>query len=164
MLLKKKAQKLRKETGDDRWKAALEKSPKSILATLKFAAIRPFQILIYEPMALILDLYSAILLGILYLFFGAFPLVFINNHQFNLWEIGLSFMGLFVAMILAVASTPIWHKIRDRLAEKRGKEAGEPKSEPEDQLPSVIVGAPLITIGLFCKYYDSYGSGSPRRR
>ena len=134
----------------------MEKSPKSILATLKFAAIRPFQILIYEPMALILDLYSAILLGILYLFFGAFPLVFINNHHFNLWEIGLSFMGLFVAMILAVASTPIWHKMRDRLAENRGKETGEPKSEPEDQLPSVIVGAPLITIGLFCKYNDSF--------
>ena len=47
------------------------------------ACIRPFQILYFEPMALILDLYSALLLGILYLFFGAFPLVFMNNHGFN---------------------------------------------------------------------------------
>jgi hypothetical protein len=62
-----------------------------------------------------LCLLSAVLLGVLYLFFGvcpsnpstrvstkaltpsqAFPLVFGNNHGFNLWQTGLTFLGLFV--------------------------------------------------------------------
>jgi hypothetical protein len=71
-LLKKKASNIRKQTGDDRWKAPLEKSTKSFATTLGHTLLRPFQLLAFEPMCLVLDLYSAILLGILYLFFGAF--------------------------------------------------------------------------------------------
>ena len=37
-----------------------------------------------HPQCLSLCVLSAILLGILYLFFGAFPLVFENNHGFTL--------------------------------------------------------------------------------
>lgn len=32
-------------------------------------------------------MFSAILLGVLYLFFGAFEVVFENNHNFNLWQV-----------------------------------------------------------------------------
>jgi hypothetical protein len=158
VLLKKKAQQLRKDTGDERWKAPIEKQKKSIASTVGHALLRPFQLLIHEPMCLILDLYSAILLGILYLFFGAFPLVFGTNHGFNLWQIGLSFMGLFVAMAGACSTAPIWKKTRERLAAHREKRTGEAKNEPEDQLPSVIVGAPLITIGLFWFGFTTYAS------
>ena len=66
-------------------------------------------------MCLILDLYSAILLGILYLFFGAFPVIFSTNHGFNLWQIGLTFMGLLVASVTAAASSGVWSRVRDGL-------------------------------------------------
>jgi hypothetical protein len=156
VLLRHKAQKLRKETGDDRWKAPIEKSNKSIRRTVGHSLLRPFQLLAYEPMCLILDLYSAILLGVLYLFFGAFPLVFMTNHDFTLWQVGLTFMGLFTGMVCATLTSPVWHKIRDQLAVRREKETGESKSEPEDQLPSLIVGAPLITVGMFWFGFTTY--------
>lgn len=41
-----------------------------------------------------------IMLGVLYLFFGAFPLVFETNHGFTLSQVGLTFLGLFVGMIM----------------------------------------------------------------
>ena len=104
-------------------------------------------------MCLILDLYSAILLGILYLFFGAFPVIFTNNHGFNLWQVGLTFMGLLVASIMAAASSGIWSRARDGLVKRRGDGA---KDEPEDQLPPVIFGAPLITGGLFLFGFSTY--------
>lgn len=158
-MLKRKAQRLRKETGDERWKAPIEKQKKSIVRTVGTSLLRPFQLLIFEPMCAILDIYAAILLGILYLFFGAFPLVFGNNHGFNLWQTGLAFMGLAVAMVAACLTAPIWSKTRQRLAVRRGaKNGGEPKNEPEDQLPSVIVGAPLIVIGLFWFGFSTYPS------
>lgn len=65
-------------------------------------------------------------------------------------------MGLFVGMVLACLTSPIWHKIRVRLALRRERETGEAINEPEDQLPSVIVGAPLIVIGLFWFGFTTY--------
>ncbi|KAL1871180.1 hypothetical protein VTK73DRAFT_2231 [Phialemonium thermophilum] len=158
VLLRNKARRIRKETGDDRWKAPIEKRSKSILKTVAFSLLRPFQLLVYEPMCLILDLYSALLLGIIYLFFGAFPLVFENNHDFNLWQVGLTFMGMCVGMIFAALSAPFWRKVRGRLVARRQKATGEAKDEPEDHLPSVIVGAPLITGGIFWFGFTTYRS------
>jgi hypothetical protein len=156
VLLRNKAKKIRKATGDDRWRAPMEKTSKSVAKTVAYSLLRPFQILLLEPMAVILNLYTAVLLGLLYLFFGAFPLIFTTNHGFNLWQIGLTFMGLLVAMIVACLSTPFWTKLRHHLREKRFKETGVFKDEPEDQLPPVIFGAPLITGGLFWFGFTTY--------
>ncbi|KAM7224214.1 MFS general substrate transporter [Rhypophila decipiens] len=161
VLLKRKAALLRSSTGDPNYKSALEKSTKSIPQTVAWSLLRPFQIIILEPMCLILDIYSAILLGILYLFFGAFPLVFSTNHDFNLWQVGLTFTGLLVSSIMAALSSGVWDKVRHTLMERRVQEVqrtgeGEAKDEPEDQLPPVIVGAPLITAGLFIFGWSTY--------
>ena len=78
-------------------------------------------------MCLSLCLLSAVLLGVLYLFFGvseatswpnyrvltpcqAFPLVFGNNHGFNLWQTGLTFLGLFVGNVIGVSCDPFWRR------------------------------------------------------
>ncbi|KAL2130300.1 hypothetical protein VTI74DRAFT_6650 [Chaetomium olivicolor] len=156
VLLKRKAEMMRKTTGDDRWRAPIEKHTRSVSKTVAYSLLRPFQILVFEPMAVVLNVYTAVLLGLLYLFFGAFPLIFRTNYGFNLWQIGLTFMGLLVAMIIACLSTPIWNKVREGLVERRRNETGIVKEEPEDQLPCVIFGAPLITGGLFWFGFTTY--------
>lgn len=149
--LREKARKLRKETGDDRWKAPMETSTKSVAETVGNSLLRPFQLLIFEPMCLLLCLFSAILLGVLYLFFGAFPLVFGNTYGFNLWQTGLSFLGIFIGMILSAASDPVWRHINHRLLEKSN---GIP--EPEFRLPPAIAGAVITPIGLFIFAWSAY--------
>ncbi|KAK6223638.1 major facilitator superfamily transporter [Colletotrichum tabaci] len=150
IVLRSKARKIRKETGDERWKAPVEKSTKSVIKTIGISLMRPFQLLFFEPMVLSLDIFSAILLGILYLFFGAFPLVFTNIHGFNLWQVGLTFLGILVGMFLAAATDPLWHHIRSQLMADLEKETGvEGASEPEFRLPPVICGAFLCPIGIF---------------
>ena len=111
--------------------------------------LRPFQLLVLEPMVLCLCVYTAILLGILYLFFGAFPLVFRTNHGFALWQVGLSFLGIFTGMVLAAASDPVWGRIRARLIAKKAAETGEEGSEPEFRLPVAIAGSLLVPVGMF---------------
>ncbi|ETS82813.1 hypothetical protein PFICI_04689 [Pestalotiopsis fici W106-1] len=142
--LREKARHLRKTTENSRWKSPMELSQKSILQSITRSFSRPFQLLIYEPICLLLCLYSAILLGILYLFFGAFSLVFGNVYGFSLWQIGLAFMGIFTGMIAASATKPVWHRIHMRLLERNGG-----VSEPEFQLPSAVAGGVLVPIGLF---------------
>ncbi|KAK6954976.1 hypothetical protein Daesc_002606 [Daldinia eschscholtzii] len=149
--LREKARKLRKETGDDRWKAPMEKSTKSVALTIGYSLLRPFELLIFEPMCLLLCLFSAILLGVLYLFFGAFPLVFGNTYGFNLWQTGLSFLGIFIGMIIAAATDPIWRRINLRLLEQN---KGVP--EPEFRLPPAIAGAIAVPIGLFIFAWAAY--------
>jgi hypothetical protein len=158
-LLREKAKRLRKETGDDRWYAPIERMDKSVLSTVGHAMTRPFKLLAFEYMCACLDVYSAFLLGVLYLFFGAFPLVFTGNHGFNLWELGFSFSGLFVGIVSAGASFPVWHKVRLRLMRRRARVTGENGvSEPEYRLPSVMVGSVFVPVGLFWFGWTTYAS------
>jgi len=159
VLLRKKARKMRKETGEERWKAPMEKMNKSIPKTIAWSLLRPFQLLVLEPMVMNLCLFSAILLGILYLFFGAFPIVFEGNHGFTLSQTGLSFLGIFVGMIAGGVTDPIWHKNYDRLIRNREAATGEVGgSEPEYRLPPAILGGVLVPIGLFMFGWTTYSS------
>lgn len=153
VLLRRKAIKLRKETGDERWKSPIEVMQRSILQTIIRSCYRPFLLLALEPMCLNLCLFSALLLGVLYLFFGAFEIVFADNHHFELYQVGLSFMGLLVGQLVAILTNPIWHKNYLRLVQSREMNGGEPEgSEPEYRLPPAIAGAILVPVGLF--WYD----------
>ncbi|KAF2679817.1 MFS general substrate transporter [Lentithecium fluviatile CBS 122367] len=157
VLLRRKAIRLRKETGNPEWIAPIEKMSRSITKTVLWSCIRPFQLLFFEPMCLNLCILSAILLGILYLFFGAFPLVFQNNHGFTISQTGLSFLGLFVGMLIGIASDPLWRRCYERLVRQQEAQGGEPGgSEPEFRLPSTIAGAFVVPIALFGFGWTTY--------
>ncbi|KAK8024868.1 major facilitator superfamily domain-containing protein [Apiospora arundinis] len=142
--LREKARALRKETGDERWKAPMETKDKSVARAVGNSLLRPFQLLIWEPMCLCLCLFSAILLGTLYLFFGAFHLIFGAVYGFNLWQTGLAFLGILIGMLAAGATDPLWHRVYARLLRQND---GVP--EPEFRLPPAVAGAVLVPIGLF---------------
>ncbi|KIO18170.1 hypothetical protein M407DRAFT_246553 [Tulasnella calospora MUT 4182] len=165
-----KAKKLRKSTGDERYHSALERSDKGLVNTIALSCLRPFQIMMYEPMALLLNIWSALLLGILYLTFEAFPTrVFGRDRGFNTQMSGLSFVGIGIGMVIAIASQPYWIKVykEDRIpywerkmraerqkcveeGEKEDKSAWRKhEPEPEARLLIGMVGAVLVTLGLF---------------
>lgn len=52
VLLRRKAIQLRKETGDDRWKAPIEVMDRTVGKTVLWSCIRPFQLLFFEQMCL----------------------------------------------------------------------------------------------------------------
>jgi hypothetical protein len=113
--------------------------------------------LIASLQCLLLCVLSAILLGILYLFFGAFPLVFQNNHGFSISQTGLAFLGILVGMLTGVATDPIWRRVYGRLVCQREEQGGEPGgSEPEFRLPSTILGAWVVPVALFGKVMHAF--------
>ncbi|KAJ4263932.1 hypothetical protein NW762_005970 [Fusarium torreyae] len=159
ILIRNKARQIRKESGGKRWKAPTEKVEKSVASAIGRSLLRPFQLLIFEPMCLNLCIFTAILLGILYLFFGAFPLVFRNVYGFNLWQTGCTFLGILVGMLAAAALDPVWHRIRSNLICKLSEETGvEGNSQPEFRLPSAIVGALIVPVGVFMFGWSCYPS------
>jgi hypothetical protein len=50
VLLRRKARRLRAETGNAEWIAPIEKLERSIARTVLWSCIRPFQLLFFEPM------------------------------------------------------------------------------------------------------------------
>lgn len=110
----------------------------------------------YEIMVLITCLYSAVLLGILYLFFGAFSLVFGGLHNFNLWEIGLTFLGIAIGMILAALADFVYYRRLAKHVKARAAKGITRKMKPEDRLPPAIVGACSATAGLFIFAWTSF--------
>jgi hypothetical protein len=95
---------------------------------------------------------TAILLGIIYLFFGSFALIFADIYGFETHQIGLSFLGLLVGMTLGVACDPLWRRIYTKLVQKNNG-----VSEPEFRLPPTVVGVWLVPIGLFGFAWTTYG-------
>jgi hypothetical protein len=164
VLLARKAAKLRAATNNQSCYSASERAMagKSIPRAILISLYRPIQLLFLEPMCSCLCIYSALVLGILYLFFGAFPLVFSTNHGFLLWQDGLSFLGLLVGSFSAVCTQPFWQKNYMRLVAnwRRDFANGDPlkKPDPELRLPPTMLGSILVTVGLFWFGWTSYSS------
>lgn len=159
VLLREKAKKMRDSTGDARWRAPMEVVEKSIARTVAQSLMRPFQLLIFEPMCLSLCFFSAILLGIIYLFFGAFPLIFTTHYDFSLWQVGLTFLGISIGLIFGVLTDPIWRRVRLHLMSKHRELSGKAGgSEPEFRLTPAIAGSILVPLGLFLFAWTTYPS------
>lgn len=158
VLLRNKARKRRSDTGDQSWHANIEIMQGSICRTILTSLWRPFMLLFLDPMCFCLCLFSAILLGVLYLFFGAFALVFERVYGFNLWQVGLSFLGILVGMLIAVGTLPIWHHLYLYQVAKHQKQTGEANPMPEFRLPSSVIGSWFCVIGLFWFGWTIYPS------
>ena len=50
VVLRQKAHKLREQTGEQRWRAPIEKLDRSVARTVMWSCIRPFQLLFLKPM------------------------------------------------------------------------------------------------------------------
>ncbi|KAI0079678.1 MFS general substrate transporter [Panus rudis PR-1116 ss-1] len=151
VITKWKAQKLRKTTGNPEFYAPIEKQSKSLLRSIKMSCYTPFKLLLLDRMALLLDVWNALLLGILYLTFQAFPVIFMEVHGFSMQATGLTFLGLGVGMLVALATQPLWNRFARNEAHKYG---GNPP--PEVRLVMGQVGAVLVPLSLYWLAFTTY--------
>lgn len=146
-ILYRRAQRLRKVTGNPNLKTKGEIFSDSLtgkeLALMTF--VRPFTLSFTQPIVLGINLHIGLVYGILYLWFEAFPIVFVQTYGFNLGEQGLAFMGIFIGAILTYFAFFVWVKksyqpIYDR---QNGKVA------PEKWLEPSLIGAWFIPLCMF---------------
>ncbi|KAI9837663.1 MAG: hypothetical protein M1837_002923 [Sclerophora amabilis] len=103
---------------------------------------RPWLMFFTEPILFLLSLYMALVYGILYLDFTAYPIVFTQSRHWSVGVSGLSFLGIGVGMAIATAGSPYLNRIHARYVRKLGP-------EPEARLPHLIILSWAIPIGLF---------------
>ncbi|KAL4808587.1 synaptic vesicle transporter [Aspergillus unguis] len=146
-ILSRRARRLRKMTGMKDLRTEAEKefagTPKQRI--LFETLLRPFVLGFTEPIVLVLNTYIALIYGIFYLWFEAFPIVFEEIHGFNLGEGGLSFLGIMIACYgFAVPLYCGWKYFYQR---KYYSEDGD--IAPEKQLPISCLGCLALPISLF---------------
>ena len=147
-ILRRKAQRLRALTGNPNIVSEGELENQSM--TLRELAIdtlwRPIEILVFEPVVLLIDLYIALIYSIIFLWFEAFPAVFVDTYGFTLVELGVTYssvpLGMFIASLLYIAY--MYHAYTRKLLEGRAEEL-----TPEVFLLPTIVASVVMPIGIF---------------
>ncbi|THX26755.1 putative caffeine resistance protein 5 [Aureobasidium pullulans] len=91
-----------------------------------------------------LNLYIALIYGLLYVWFESFVIVFIDIYGFNLGKGGLAYLGILIG---AFAILPPFFLYLYRVLEPQFDDKGDLK--PEKRLPPACVGAFMIPICLF---------------
>ncbi|TFY71767.1 hypothetical protein EVG20_g1225 [Dentipellis fragilis] len=150
IILKRKAQRLRKATGDEKYYAPIERKSKDIFRAILISCSKPFQLLFHDRMVLFLNLWNSLILGILYLAFQAFPIIFEENHGFNMQMTGLTFIGILSGMLIGLSTQPYWNSRYKRHQRKHG----EPL--PEYRLWTGRIGGVLVPVSLFCLAFTTY--------
>ncbi|KAM3075433.1 hypothetical protein ACMFMG_007581 [Clarireedia jacksonii] len=143
LLLQRRAQELSKRSGKYYIsKLDKDKHQSTLGKTLKVALTRPWLLLLHEPIVLVLSIYSALLYGTLYMFFGAVPIVFQDHRGWNEGNTGLAFIGLVVGILIGLLYMFPEHRRYQKIVD-RGAET------PESRLPCSIIGCIAIPIGIF---------------
>jgi len=151
-ILRRKAIKLRHVTKNPNLMSPLEIEAICVIGVIVKSFLVPIELLLWEPMALFLCIWTAVLLGILYMFFSAFPIVF-GNHGFDLQQKGMSFIGIGIGIIIGILVNPLFKKEYMRVARKLGK-----TPPPEERLKRGMVGAILVPVSLFWFAFTTYTS------
>lgn len=104
---------------------------------------RPIQIIIYEPVVLLINIYIALVYSIMYVWFEAFPMLFTTVYHFTLVEMGAAFLSIIIGIMLGFAYYLPTMKKRFSDPFARGEVV-----TPEVFLPVAIIGSVLMPIGL----------------
>jgi len=132
-ILLRRADRLRRLTGDTRLQAQSEINAKGLnpTAVIIDALIKPIEITIKDPAIAFVNLYTSIVYGIYYSFFEVFPLVYPPMYGFSLGIIGVVFTCILVSCVIGIAAYTSylrWYLIPDIL--KNGLRAQESRLVP----------------------------------
>lgn len=145
-ILYRRTLRLRKVTGIDNLKCEIELEAENWtpMDIARDALIRPFTLSFMEPIILVINVYTALVYGLLYLWFESFPTVFNGIYHFGLGTQGLAFIGILVGAF--VVAPPFFYYVY-KVQEKQFNDRGE--IQPEKRLPPALVGVFFIPICLF---------------
>ena len=142
VILKKRAIKLRKETGNHNIITEQEKHRLTLRDILRTSLFRPLTMIMTEPVLDLMCMYIVLIYSMLYAFFFAYPVIFGKLYNFNDGEIGLMFIPILIGAGFSLLATPVVEKQFKNVCHKRGP-------TPEDRLVGALIGAPFIPISFF---------------
>ncbi|KAK5084968.1 hypothetical protein LTR70_006243 [Exophiala xenobiotica] len=143
-ILHHRAKKLRFETGNWALHSKSDENPVTRKTIVSVYLIRPFIMLVQEPILALITAYMSFIYGILYLLFEAYPVSFQEQRGWSAGVGSLPFLPFLVGIALGAAG--IAYSTRTNFTRAYLKHG---KTIPEERLPPMIVGAIVLPIGMF---------------
>ena len=116
---------------------------------LTITVARPLIMLTTEPIVMCFSLYNAFTFSVLFAFFAAYPYTFEKVYHFDTWQYGLTFLGIGVGVVSAVATAVAADRLIYMRHHRKALEAGKHMAAPEHRLYVGMMGAFGVPIGLF---------------
>ncbi|KAH3676325.1 hypothetical protein WICPIJ_009135 [Wickerhamomyces pijperi] len=152
-LLTRRAKKLRKLTGDESYRSLKEIKVRKMSEIVNETLKRPL-ILLTEPIVFLITVYMSVIYGLLYMFFFAYPVVYMEGKHWSAGKTGWMFLPISAGVIVATAVAPIFNKDYLRRANKFVARGEVPPAEL--RLIPMMVGCWFVPIGLFSFAWTSY--------
>ncbi|RMZ85436.1 hypothetical protein DV737_g873, partial [Chaetothyriales sp. CBS 132003] len=147
-LLKRKAQRLRKETGDNRYWHPQERIKVDLKSIVTKQLSRPLKMLFTEPMVAVICFYASFVFSILYLSLEAFPIAFAEMRGWSIVPSSLpfvaSFIGILCALAINIGNQPRYIRISKAAG---GRPVPEARSYPKYHWILPIIGCAFIGAG-----------------
>ncbi|KAF2012193.1 multidrug resistant protein [Aaosphaeria arxii CBS 175.79] len=150
-LLARRAKKMRKESGDDKFVTEEDLDMRPFAQRLWLFLVRPFQLLFLEPIVLFISVYMSVLYGLLYMFFVAYPIVYQQGKGYSAGITGLMFIPLMIGVLMSACCAPTVNKHYLTLVAKHD---GKPPAEA--RLIPMMISCWFIPVGLFIFAWTSY--------
>ncbi|KAL9568795.1 hypothetical protein ACKAV7_007109 [Fusarium commune] len=139
-ILKSKAARLHKETGNPNLRPADDKQT-PVKQLVLHALTRPTKFLFTSPIVALISLYIAFNFGVTMLLFATFPTVYENTYHWSVSVSGLAYIGVGIGCAIGAIT---FAKLSDRLAY-----SDERNCRAERRLIMMMFVAPMFPIGLF---------------
>ncbi|KAL1698500.1 MFS general substrate transporter [Schizophyllum commune] len=152
-ILSKRAAKLRKETGDPRYKAKAELEATSLKELLHKSTTRAFILMVREPVVFFFSLWLAFAWAMVFLFFTVIPLTFQNHHGFAEGVAGLPYIACIVGTFLGLISCFHQAKLYENAQRNNNGIA-----VPEARLYWSCFGGVMLPISLFWFSWTQFAS------
>ncbi|KAL4758352.1 putative MFS multidrug transporter [Aspergillus foveolatus] len=146
VILKRRAAKIRKETGRPVYAQAEINAP-STLRLLQISFKRPTKMLLTEPVVTFFTLWISFAWGILYLFFSSVVQTFGENYGWDTLATGLVQLAISVGAVIGTVFNPFQDWLYLRSSRRNKEKPGKPI--PEARLYTSIPGSLLFAAGLF---------------
>ena len=144
VLLKRKAIRLRKETGDMRYYHPQEEIKLDVKSIVTKQLSRPLIMLFTEPMVACIAFYASFVYAMLYLAIQVVHIVYSEQRQWSPLVGSLPMLSFFVGILAALGINLGYQPYYVRASRKAH---GRPV--PEARLPPVAIGGVLFAVGLF---------------
>lgn len=152
-ILKRRAKKLRKITGDETYRSIAELKERTLGQIAKDSFLRPF-LLLSELIIFLITIYMSVVYGLLYMFFFAYPVIYMEGRGWSASKTGIMFIPIGVGVLVSSVCAPWINKDYNRRAQAY-RDRGE-LPPPELRLLPMMVGCWFVPAGLFAYAWSSF--------
>ncbi|KAH8658376.1 major facilitator superfamily domain-containing protein [Xylariales sp. PMI_506] len=143
-LLRQKKDRLIKETGNnDLYLGGDADLP--FRSKILIAVSRPIRMFCTQPIVMLISTYMAYIFGLNYLFIATFPEVWSGVYNESLGIAGLNYIPIGIGAFVGLLGNFF---LIDRIY-KGLKARNDGVGRPEFRIPTMLIGSPLVTVGLF---------------